>query len=112
MLGNEGVFPSSKSPYGRALAIKPSKSARGPRPARGGRELIIRRLEEGSDLFPKALYLERFTPILRIEMADVVQAMSLDYDEYEKWCDTPVQPYLVLRAVPGFYLNQSLPEGC
>jgi transcriptional regulator with XRE-family HTH domain len=73
---------------------------------------VLERLESGNDPFPKAVYLERFAAILGIELADVVQAMSLDYDEYEHACETPVQPYLVLRAVPGFYIHRSLPDGC
>src|SRR5438477_10589495 len=73
---------------------------------------ILERLEEGKDRFPKAVYIERFATILRMDLAEVVQAMSLDYAAFEKWCDTAIKPYLLLRAVPGFYLRQDMPEGC
>lgn len=73
---------------------------------------VLKSLEEGRELFPKAVLVDRFTQVLQIAPTDVLQAISLDYAAYEAWCEKPVQPYLVIRAVPGFYLHQSLPKGC
>ncbi len=73
---------------------------------------VLAAIEDGATPFPKDVYLERFGRILGIDDADIIQAMSLDYADYEAWCNTPVKLHLRLRVVPSVYLHQSLPDGC
>jgi len=73
---------------------------------------VLERIESGSDRFPRDEYLERFSRVLGIDIADVIQAMSMEYADYERWCDTPCRLHLRIRWIPGFYGYQSLPDGC
>ena len=73
---------------------------------------VLAAIEDGKSPFPKDTYLTRFGRILGIDNADIVQALSLDYADYEAWCNTPVKPHLRLRVVPTVYLHHSLPDGC
>lgn len=70
----------------------------------------IRRLtniEDGSDIFPRPVIYRKFLHILGIDEWDVLQAMALDFDAL----DQPVQPRIIERVIPSFYVEHELPEG-
>jgi len=73
---------------------------------------VLAAIEDGRSPFPKDAFLERFAKILGIDDADLVLALSLDFADYEAWCNTPVKLHLRLRMVPTVYMHQSLPDGC
>lgn len=99
--------------------IRSKREAAGLRPvdvarATGFRNLnkqirVLTNIESGRDRIPRDVYVERFSRILGIDQAEIVQASSLDYAELAR---PYKKPHLTVRAVPGFYLQQELPAGC
>lgn len=70
---------------------------------------VLQNIESGREHLPRDVFLDRFGRMLKIDRAEVIQAMALDYAELDK---PLAKPYLTIRAVPGFYLRQELPDGC
>ena len=67
-----------------------------------------RQIEEGNNLFPHREVLERFTNVMNIDVADILMAQSLDFEDL----DRPIQPYIVYRFVPGFHVRMELHPDC
>ena len=65
-------------------------------------------IEQGINLFPHREVLERFRQALNIDVADILMAQSLDFEDLDK----PIQPYIIYRFVPGFHVKMELHADC
>ena len=52
--------------------------------------------------------MQRFRNVLNIDVADILMAQSLDFEELDK----PIQPYIIYRFVPGFHVTMELHPDC
>ena len=66
------------------------------------------RIEGGDQPFPLTALLQRFAPILGLDEAAMLAAMSEDFLEL----DQPVPPQVVVRLIPGVYTSLQLPGDC
>lgn len=57
--------------------------------------------------------LVKLAAVLGIDQATIQELMEQDRREYleawNKWADEPIEPYLVIRAIPGFMISKDIP---
>jgi hypothetical protein len=69
--------------------------------------------EETGDI-PADLF-KKMAAVLSIDEPTIQRLMERDWqdfvEEWDEWADQPIQPHLVIRAIPGVFIRQSLPDG-
>jgi hypothetical protein len=57
--------------------------------------------------------LVKLAAVLGVDHATIQRLMEQDRQEYleawNKWADEPIEPYLVIRAIPGFMISKDIP---
>ena len=57
--------------------------------------------------------LAKLAAVLGIDQPMIQRLMEQDYQEYleawNRWADEPIEPYLVVRAIPGFPFTKDIP---
>ncbi len=95
-----------------ALGLRPGEVARrmGYKSLAGACNKIIYFEERGE--IPATL-LVKLAAVLGIDQSTIQELMEQDHrqflEEWNRWADQPIEPYVVIRAIPGFMISKDIP---
>ena len=68
----------------------------------------LHRFEQSGEIDDRLL--KRLMEALEVDQASVNALLQKDLEDWLRWADEPVSPYLVVRLLPGFYTEAKLPD--
>ena len=68
----------------------------------------IQRFEQEAEIPPDLF--DKLTEALGITPAEIHDCVERDRAEWNEWADEPIEPHLVVRAIPGVYIRKAIPS--
>jgi hypothetical protein len=72
----------------------------------------IQRFEDSGDIHPDLF--EKLSALLAVDSSTIDALIEQDrrtfFAEWNAWANEPIRPHLVIRAIPGVYVQNDLPE--